>query len=461
MLYVGTILTEVLLFPCFLVAILAMLATLERPSRHNQILVLLAIGVAALAKPLALVLLPGWTAAIVLDTWRSGPLSIGRALGRFRVTWVVLGLGTVLAAISAAVLGVSPSAALGVYSVVLGNVDVVSVPFWVLRHVAGLDLYVVVAAFAASVLVIVQSARTDAPPVLRRFAAVVVPTSIFLLFAVAAYSSRPHAGAAGFATTSARLHERATFVLAPLLLVGLALWLERASQTSRRVAATTLAISVLLPGLLPLEELRENANFQATSLLPWLTFDQLAMWPIGVFVLGAFAVALLLRAPRFGSAYVWTFTGAWMASVALFVAGSFAASSQAAWGQSDAPSPTWIDDATPTGSEVVVLWAGFGSESESTGRERTVWVNELFNRRVKTVYWLNRPMTYGLPAVGADLRRGVVYVGDKPLEAQFVLAPCPVTVRGDAIRRGSTGLTLVRTKGIVRAEIGPLSSCTA
>ena len=59
MLLSGTLLIEVLLYPLLLVAMLAMVVSLQEPSRRNQLLAVGAIGVACLAKPLSVVLVAG------------------------------------------------------------------------------------------------------------------------------------------------------------------------------------------------------------------------------------------------------------------------------------------------------------------------------------------------------------------------------------------------------------------
>lgn len=459
MLYVGTILTEVLLLPSFLLAVLAMCAALERPSFRNQMLVLAAIGLAALVKPLALVFVPAWVSTIVLDTLLSRDAPRRAALLRYRATGVVLAAGAAGAVVVSALGFSSPSDALGAYSVVLANVDVAEIPRWFVQHVAGLDLYGVVAPFAASLMVGALALRRDAAVELRRFGALVAPLTVLLLVAVAAYSSRPHGGAEGFFATSARLHERAIFFLAPLYFVGLALWLEHGSKRPRRFYVPLLSVAALLPAILPLVDLRENANFQAMSLVPWLTVDDVLPWPAGVLVVAGAAVLLLHRSVRVGSAFVWSYVAVWLVIVGIFTYGSFEASATSARHSSGAPTPTWVDDAIEAG-DVVVVWVGDRSTTGSTERERQVWVNEFFNRSIGQVYWLGAPMTYALPSLAAELRAGTLYARGRAVEADFVLAPCPVEVSGTVVARGSNGLDLLRTEdGVVRATVGSPVDC--
>ena len=99
MLLTGTLLIEVLLYPLLLVAMLAMVVSLQEPSRRNQLLAVGAIGVACLAKPLSVVLVPAYVLAVLhlglLDR-RTG----GTARARLRshaTAFTVLGVGAALA----------------------------------------------------------------------------------------------------------------------------------------------------------------------------------------------------------------------------------------------------------------------------------------------------------------------------------------------------------------------------
>ena len=143
------------------------------------------------------------------------------------------------------------------------------------------------------------------------------------------------------------------FAVVPLLLIGLALWLERPSRLPRRwtwiVAIAVIALIVVLP----LSDLRANANFQAMALVPWVAVSEAIPWPLGGVVLATIAVVLLLR--RRARA-VWTMLGAVFAVTAVSVAAAFSDQSvgglYAVFGGSEAQR-TWIDDAVGRNARVV------------------------------------------------------------------------------------------------------------
>ena len=62
-----------------------------------------------------------------------------------------------LAVVGPTVLAGNPDAALGVYGVVLGNVDVSSTLVWFVRHLADLDLYVGLVPFVATLILVARS----------------------------------------------------------------------------------------------------------------------------------------------------------------------------------------------------------------------------------------------------------------------------------------------------------------
>ena len=101
MLYSGTLLTEVALYPVSLFAFLAMVYALDQPTLRYQACVLGAIGVAVATKSLMIVLLPAYVVGILLMALlleRNGG-DARMYLRRFRPTWVLflVALGRVAA----------------------------------------------------------------------------------------------------------------------------------------------------------------------------------------------------------------------------------------------------------------------------------------------------------------------------------------------------------------------------
>jgi len=462
--YAGTLLTEVALYPACLLVLLAIVAALERPAVVTQVGALGAIALASAIKVLAAVLLIAYVASIVLYHWldtREGSGLRGR-LRSYSPTWLALAGAVAAAALLAVASGRTPGDALGAYAVVLGNIDVLAVPWLALLHVAELDLYIAVIPFIATVIVVFRGLRSDASQRERLFLALLVPACAALVLAVAAYASTPFPGGGAYPENVARLHERSTFLLAPLFFIGLMLALTGPAMPRRRLVITA-TVAAALPGVIPLERFSENANFQALALVPWIPSQDALVWPLGCIVMtGTLATLYVARGhlglvviPVAGVFLLTTLT----AQVAMEWSGNW--TKERAWGSS----ASWIDDAAE-GETVSVLWAetGGGRFVDSAARHRVVWLGELFNRSVGPVFELGTPMPYGLPSTRVRLNDGRVVLEDGRPAAlgALVLAPCHVRVDGEPIARDpATGAVVVRLSGRVRAQVLELSSCPA
>jgi hypothetical protein len=460
MLYAGTIMTEVALYPAFVLALLAIAAAVERPSLATQAGALGAIGLAASVKMLAAILVLGYVASAALFAWLDVQPGVSW-LGRMRAyapTWVVLAVAAVAGSLVPLAAGRGSLDVLGAYSVVLGNIDVLAIPWWSLLHLAELDLYVAVIPFAATTLLVAGGLRTAAEPKLRLFAALVLPTTAGVLLVVGAYSSRAHAGAVGYLPSEARLHERSTFVLAPLFLIGLAMLFERRSF-SRHGLFVTGVLAAVLPAAIPADQLGGNTSFQALALVPWSAAD--VRWPFAcVLVTVALAALYVARAAPalLVGAVVLTF-------VVTAVSAHQRMDEVADWTQQQAfgGNANWIDDAA-AGEPVSVLWAetAGGRFVPQAPRHRIVWLGEFFNRSVGRVFELGTPMPYALPSTRASLVRGRVILEDgrpAPL-GKLVVVPCYVRLAGTAVRRDSTtGAVLIRVADPPRATVTAPDSC--
>ena len=151
MLYSGTLLTEVALYPVFVLALLGVASAIRRPSRRNQLLAVGAVALACSAKPLSIILAGVYVLAVVhlavLDRRAGG--AFGTRVRAHAIAFGTFGGLGALAVVGPTVLAGNPDAALGVYGVVLGNVDVSSTLVWFVRHLADLDLYVGLVPFAS------------------------------------------------------------------------------------------------------------------------------------------------------------------------------------------------------------------------------------------------------------------------------------------------------------------------
>ncbi len=445
MLLSGTLLIEVLLYPLLLVAMLAMVVSLQEPSRRHQLLAVGAIGVACLAKPLSVVLVPAYVLAVLhlglLDR-RTGGTARAR-LRRHATAFTVLGGCAALAAVPIALRG--PGAALGVYGVVAGNIDPGGTVVWFVRHLAGLDLGVAILPFAASLLLVGLSVVRTVDARVNEFAAISVWTIGGTLAAVAAYSSKPLAGATGYVASEARLHERNMFSLIPLLLIGLALFLERRPVAPRWLTFGSLTVAVLLPITIPLEKLLATVNFQAVSLIPWTVGGIEEFWPWTLVPLAVLVALVFLGSPSRRAARSWALVGA---CFLLWSVAAYASMSHPEGGASSTMEigydRNWIDRAVPSGAEVLALWVGPERGSDFRPSQRTIWMSEFYNRSVGRVVEVGRPMLYDLPHDTGSIASGVLRsTSGAPITARYALVPCGIDVEGRIIGRDERVSALV------------------
>lgn len=466
LLYAGTLMTEVALYPAFVLALLAIAVALERPTAVTQVAALGAIALASMVKVLAVTLLIGYVTAVLLYHWldtRRGRQWRDR-LRAYRPTWAALMAIVLVGSGLGAVLGRSPTAALGAYESIIDSIDVLAVPSWMLFHVAAFDLYVAVIPFAATVLLIARGLRRNVDRRVRLLSVLTLAASVPLFTAVAAYSSNPSPAQFGYAS-GAGANERATFVLAPLVFIGFMAWLRERPGSQRGVGASVL-IAALIPAAIPLDQFAQNyVGVQAFSLVPWVGAHDYTYWPIGLLAftltLGAFFVILLRMGARDGvfvAPVVATFIATTMiAHTVIEISSKWARS--AGLGESSG----WVDRVAGD-AEVSVLWYERVPSTTPAARHRVVWLNEFFNRSIGTVYELGSPLPYAVELASTRVRLadGNVVLEDgtpAPL-GPLVLAPCFVRVEGEPIARDPlTGAVVYRVAGVVRATVMEPSGC--
>lgn len=466
MIYAGTLMTEVALYPAFVLALLAMTAALERPALATQAGALGAIALASAIKMLSAVLLLAYVAAIALYHWldtREGSSWRGR-LRAFTPTWIFLAGALIVGATVAVAFGRSLSEPLGAYAVVLGNIDVLALPWWAVLHVAELDLQVAVIPFAATLIVAWRGLRPRADRSERLFVAVAGPVCAALVVVVAGFSSTPFPGGLDYPENVGRLNGRNTFVLAPLFLIGLMLALGLRAP-SRRGLAVTGVVAGLLPALIPLERFLEHAVAQTPSLVPWIRLESKASlaWPLGCLVLTGGLAAL--HVARVRAVVTVVSVAVVLLATTLFTHPGMVSASKWTGDQAWGTSPDWIERAAGD-ARVSVLWAerGHGRFVEQAPRHFALWLGEFFNRNVGDVYELGTPMPYGLPSTRVRLDDGRVVLEDGRVArlGTLVLAPCHVRVEGVPVARDlRTGMAVVRVSRPVRATVTEAGSCPA
>jgi hypothetical protein len=468
MLYAGTLLTEVALYPAFVLTLFAIAVAVECPRRRAQAAALGAIVLACTIKTLAIVLLPAYLGAVVLyhflDT-RDGTGWLAR-MRAYTMTWALLGAGVIASGVLALALDRHPLAPLGAYAVVASNIDFSSVPWWALLHLAELDLYLGIIPFAATVVLVFAAVGSGvSAPTTRLFVAVAVPAVGALLLAVAAYSSKANAGAFGYPSTELRLHERSMFLLAPLFFIGLALWLNDRSGRARVVAACIVG-AALLPMLLPVEDFDANMQFQAVALVPWVETRDALPWRLEVLVFTtmlALVLVLAIRA-RVSASFIVMPVVLVLLGVGSTAHVSMREASVGARAAMGGSTPDWIDRAVGPEADVSILWAEPPGRPFVDLRRRhyVVFVGEFFNRSLGRVFELGSPMPYDLPTtrVALDDGRVVLENGRAAQLGDLVLAPCWVDVEGTpVVRDAATGATIYRVPDQVRARVSPQETC--
>ena len=283
--YTGTLMSENAFYPAFLLAAWALVRALEEPTVARQAVLLAACGVAVLVRVQGLALvLAALTAPLLL--W----IVARRPLRPFLPLYAVVAGGAVLALGAQLARGASLQSLLGAYAVVgeegYDLVEVLRFLFW---HLAELDLYVGIFPLAAFILLAVRARSLDA----RAQELVVATLALggWTLLVVAAFASR-FAGA---------IEERNMFVVAPLLLVALLVWIDRGARRPTLLAVIAAAVAALLPALIPFERfLQLKVRSDTLMMVPlWNVQDSVTLPRLDdvVLVAGLAAGALFLLVP--------------------------------------------------------------------------------------------------------------------------------------------------------------------
>ncbi len=163
MVYTAVVMTENAFYPVFLLATLALVALLERPTTARYVGFFAALGLAYLTRSQAIVIaLAAVTAPLLLASW---------TYGRFRATfrqyvwlYAVFAGGAVLGVVAQVARGRPLSSLLGAYAVVgQSGYDLGRVLHFIVYHLAELDLYVGVIPFAVAIVLSVGARTLDRP----------------------------------------------------------------------------------------------------------------------------------------------------------------------------------------------------------------------------------------------------------------------------------------------------------
>lgn len=433
--YSGLVMTEAAFYPVFVLAAWAAAAAIARPAPWRQALLGGAVVLAVATRLQALVLVPALLTAIVLEALLARDLRRLRKLSP--VVGVTLAALVALAAGGASVLGGYAAAGHTSYGVA-------DAARYVLYHAAALLLVCgVVPAVAVALLTVGALRRPEPSAAVRAYLAVAVSFSAWVVLEVGVFASR-HA---------LRIEERDLLGLAPLLFLGLALWLDRgAPRTYATAAAAGIAAAALVLALPYGRFVGEAAapdsfTFAATLGLlrshPGLDATLLIGLPAAV---AAVLPALLPRRalPALAAALL----------VALVVASVSASAEVRAQSRGRqlalvGTDPRWVDQAA--GGPVAYVYGG-------SSYWNAVWENLFWNRRIRTVYDLPRDRVGGdLPQTALRVDGdGVLRAGGRPIPPRYLVAATNYTFAGTEVAEqpltgfDQVGLALWRLSGSPR-----------
>ncbi len=443
MVYTGSVMTESLFYPVFLVAALTLVRCLEQPTTRRQLVLLGAIAVACLTRTQAVALLPAAaTAPLLLGILDGRRL---RALAPYRVLGGILAAGGVLVGAAQLARGHSLLDLLGAYrSTGEESYDIAEVLTWLVRHVAELDLYVAVVPFATLLLLLLIGRRLDPP--LQALVAATTATSAWMLVLVSMFASLP---------SVARIEERYTFYLAPLYLVALVAWIDRGLPRPRALALGAAIAAAALPLAIPYRELIGITALSDTlELIPlWRLHDpgmplELSQVPLFVAIVCTLAAALWLGVTRRYAAALPALVAVAFVGVSVTVNDNVHGFRHASLGSLFVgignPQRDWIDRAVGPDAKVTAVWTG-------TTDRYTIWLNEFFSRSVGNVIYTRDPLPGPLAQsrVEVDQETGVVRDPERrPVQVDYVLTDGSFIAEGEPVATDERwGMTLYRVRG--------------
>jgi Dolichyl-phosphate-mannose-protein mannosyltransferase len=441
--YTGTVMTENVFYPLFLVVVLVLVQVLERPRVGRQLLLLALVGVAFATRAQAVAIVPALLAAPLLLAFFEGK-GVRVALRPFVPLYaVVVGGGALLLAAEIA-RGHSLRDLLGAYSVVGSrHYSLRSVADFALWGAADFDLYLGVIPLAAAILLVAR-ARSESRPV-QAFVAAAIPLAVSFSIVVAAFNTQ-------FANN--RIEERNLFYLAPLLLIALLVWADRLDGGAPRrlpLLAGAAAVAALLPLTIPYHRfVGDPVRSDSSALvLVWSAYKHLLAGSVYLTV-GLVCAALglvVLVVPRRAGLALPLVVAAWL--VVTFVPifhGPHGFERSATGGVFQGirgVDRDWIDKNVPRGAQVAAVWSG-GKQDVFT-----IWQNEFFNRSVGRVYVLEstgsglaeEPVRFGRDGFARTS-------GGQLVRPRYVLTDGPIQPDGVRVARDAAlDLTVWRLHG--------------
>jgi hypothetical protein len=424
--YAGFLMTEPLTLVVVTVALLMLARALEEPSTWRYGVFIAWTTAAAAVRLQALVLVPAFLVAAVLD-------AVG-ARDRSRLRPLV-GLGLVSAlvivlvgAIALATGGeLSRRSIFGAYTPVGESAPVAGEGLgeivWHAFDVAVLGLGLPALAFAA--LAARSFSGRDGDPRLRAFVSTSIGYAALLVLQVGLFAS-VYVGAVA---------ERYLLTVLPLLAIALCTWIARGAPPERRVVVPVWGILVLLAAIVPLDQLVGPGSIVNTltpaplSALGSETAERIGL-VLAALAAGALAVFLPRRLAWIGAVVVGVGLGLVSVDTARRIDDASAREQRAASGSA---APEWLDDAGLHGATMLVT-----GDRVWTSVARTVF----WNRSVREVLSLPPtevpfPPDVPVATVGDD---GVLRSADgRAVVRPLVVAPDSMMIAGTRVAERSQG----------------------
>ena len=428
--YSGLVMSEVLFYPLLVLAAWAGAETLAEPTRRNQVLLLVAFVAACATRIQAIVLVPALVTAALVDA------GIGRSWARLR-RYVPAAAGFAALVVGWAVWRlVSGKGALGGYDVVAStSYSIGGAAKFVLYHGASLAILCGLFPVTAVALMLIDALRRgQADARVRAYLAVASSLSVWLVFEVGVFASR----------YSDRIVERNLIGLAPMLFIGLVLWLERGPDSGYVARAVVVAAAAVVLVLLPVRRYVSVYGMHDTmTLIPLyrLSTESSVTTMVWVYRAVAVAAAVLVLVPR--RLLGWLPVALFVALVAASVVSSRYVADQARAQQRTflGDDPAWADH--NGAKRVAYLYDG---EPSWPG----VWETLFFNTRIDRVYDLGQtPVPGPLPQTRVTVQPDGALTGlpQDEREARYAIASNWIELAGK--QRGGVAQQGLTQKGLV------------
>jgi hypothetical protein len=409
--YSGLVMTEVLFYPLLTLAAWAMARALLEPTPRAQALLVLAALAATATRMQALVLLPAFVSALGVAAW------LERSWRPVRRLWPSLAAMALLSVGWFAYRAVGDEALLGGYAgVTEASYGLLESAKYVVFHAASLLILTGVFPVCAVFLLLVNGllkGESSAPA--RAYLSVAAPLAVWFVLQAGVFASE-HVE---------RLAERDLLALAPVLFLGLALWLDRGAPRSFAVAsgvglAAAAALFALPVGRLVSHDAAPDA-FTLIPLLELLQNTSSRTLEAVYYTSAGLAVLAFVLLPR----------RALTAVPALLLAAGIAASVEVSTYVADrgrgaqvaflGPDRHWIDRAAD--GPVAYVYSG----EEWPG----VWHSIFWNRKIQRVYYLDEKVEGPLPQTR-------LVAGNPPLRPPYAVASMSVSIFGEPVAQLDT-----------------------